>query len=172
MFNIGDFVVYGQSGVCQVTSVDVPQVAIRDGEKKLYYKLSPMFSTEVIYTPVDTKVYMRSVMTREQAKELLTQIADETKIPDSTKPNSKEEYTALLKTQDCEELLRVIQAIYYKKHDFAQHGKRLTMTDQKVLKHAEDLLCSELSVVMGNDLETTKSMMGDAITGWLSKICS
>ncbi|WP_435921498.1 CarD family transcriptional regulator [Paenibacillus sp. DYY-L-2] len=171
MFEIGDFIVYGQSGVCQITSIDYPQVVVQGGEKKLYYKLVPVFSSEVIYTPVDTKVYMRPVVTREQAKQLVVEITGETKTPSNPKPNTPDECQALLKTHDCEDLIRVMKIIHFKRYECTQNGKKLTMTDQRMLKQAEELLCSELSVASGNDLDTTKSIIEKALSAWMIKVC-
>ncbi|GIO36359.1 hypothetical protein J41TS12_12200 [Paenibacillus antibioticophila] len=170
MFKIGEFVVYGHSGVCQVTSIDYPELAFHVGDKKLYYKLEPVCSTEVIYTPVDTKVQMRPVISSEQARQLLDRVREEIKAPADVRSNMQDEYDALLKNQKCTGLLRIIKNIQYKKKDSLQSGKKLTMTEQRILKQAEELLSSELSVVMDKDLEATKSIIDDVVTEWLARV--
>ena len=62
MFQKGDKIVYGQTGVCIVE--DVVEKALIKNEKKLYYLLKPLFQqNNVIYAPVDSdKVFMRHVI--------------------------------------------------------------------------------------------------------------
>ncbi|MEF2965703.1 CarD family transcriptional regulator [Paenibacillus sp. M1] len=170
MYKIGDFIIYGQSGVCEIQSIDYPQVQITEGEKKLYYKLSPVYSTEVIYTPVDSRVFMRPVVTPEEAKEMIAQIAGKANAPGGEPKFTPDEYDAYLKTHDCRDLIKLMKTIHYKKHGCVQNGKKITPTDQKYLKRAEELLFSELAVVMGTDIEAAKEIVDDALSTWLVEI--
>ena len=61
MYQVGDLVIYGSSGVCRVSAVGKPGVSYVD-EGKDYYTLSPLYGTEVIYAPVDTKVHIRNII--------------------------------------------------------------------------------------------------------------
>ena len=63
MYQIGDYVVYGGSGVCQVMGVGTPASSACD-RHRAYYTLRPLAGTETIYVPVDTCVSMRPVLTR------------------------------------------------------------------------------------------------------------
>lgn len=66
MFQPGDLIVYGNNGVCRVIKVGKPEVTVANG-KRLYYTLQPLYSTEIIYTPVDSGVFMRPVISRDEA---------------------------------------------------------------------------------------------------------
>ena len=64
MFNEGDLIVYGASGVCRVG--ETIQM-----EGKDYLKLCPVFQRETIFMPLfSDKVRVRSVITREEAEQL------------------------------------------------------------------------------------------------------
>ena len=52
MYHTGEFIVYGTSGVCEVTAVGQPAFARDEG--RLYYTLTPVYGTETIYIPVDS----------------------------------------------------------------------------------------------------------------------
>ena len=56
MFQKGDLIVYGNMGVCRVEAVEAPAGLPGAGEKKLYYKLDPVYETGTVYIPVDAKV--------------------------------------------------------------------------------------------------------------------
>ena len=61
MFQKGDLIVYGNMGVCRVEAVEAPAGLPGAGEKKLYYKLDPVYETGTVYIPVDAKVFMRPI---------------------------------------------------------------------------------------------------------------
>ena len=66
MFQPGELLVYGSTGVCQVLSIDQRQDYVNGvKQSRLYYQLKPLYQGGVIYTPVDNdKVVMRPVISR------------------------------------------------------------------------------------------------------------
>jgi len=73
MFKIGDIIIYGSQGACRVEDIGVPDISgIIQG--KLYYTLSPIFVDGKIFIPVDTTIYMRPIITKEEAENIITQI--------------------------------------------------------------------------------------------------
>ena len=69
MFETGEYVVYGRTGICQVTGVTTMRVDGSSGEK-LYYVLRPGGETDgKIFTPVEGgKQVLRGIITREDRK--------------------------------------------------------------------------------------------------------
>lgn len=168
MFQIGEFIVYGTSGVCQVIAIDYPNIQLSGSEKKQYYKLAPVFSSEVIYTPVDTSVTMRQVVSREEARRLIEQIAIG-QLPAEGNGGQFEAYEALLKSHSCSDLIQLLKQIHYHNPDYLQSGKKLSATNQKYLKRAEELLYNELSIALGHTKEMTKDIINQSISEWLEK---
>ena len=74
MFAKGDLIVYGNTGVCRVDEVGRRDHVPKEYRDKLYYTLSPFYSEGVIYAPVDTPVFMRHVLSRAAADELILKI--------------------------------------------------------------------------------------------------
>ena len=74
MFQKDDYVIYGNSGICRVEDVGVPEnyPIVRAG--RLYYTLVQVFGSGTIYAPVDTQVYMRNILTKQEAETLIEQI--------------------------------------------------------------------------------------------------
>lgn len=74
MFQIGDKLVYGSTGVClveDITTVNLPGV----DKNRLYYVLRPMYQDGIIRTPVDNeKVFKRPVISRQEAEALIDMI--------------------------------------------------------------------------------------------------
>ena len=82
MFEVGDYIVYGSNGVCEVKSVgpiDCPGVS----SDKLYYTLCPLYIRDSrVFTPVDNdKVIMRGVMTKAEAEAFVDGINDIDALP-------------------------------------------------------------------------------------------
>ena len=69
MYQVGDLIVYGGTGVCRVMEVG-PQTGGR-----LYYTLEPVYGSCRIFTPVEnSKVLMRPIVTRQEAERLIDEI--------------------------------------------------------------------------------------------------
>ena len=100
MYQVGDLVMYGNTGVCRVEDIGHPQ-GISEKEQ-LYYTLAPVYDKEVIYTPVDTKAFMRPVMSRADAERFIDRIPE---IPEELNGNrdirmQSEKYRACLNTHE------------------------------------------------------------------------
>lgn len=150
MYQIGELIVYGAEGVCRVEAVGPLDMhgAQRGVE---YYTLSPLYRDGKIFTPVDTKVFIRPVMSREEAQELIARIPD---IPEEIYENSnprllKEHYQTYLKNYDCEDLLRLIRAVYAKERSVAEKGRHLGQVDERSKRRAEEMLHGELAAALG-----------------------
>lgn len=149
MYQIGTLVVYGSSGVCEVRAVEA-----REGGR-FYYTLSPLFGTEVIYAPVDTKVYMRPVLSRDEAEGLVRHmpaIPAEHVDGQSMQALSRHYQDAFL-SHDCRDLVQLLKTIDAKDSAAVKHGKKPGKIEERFRKRAEDLLYGELSVALGIDRE-------------------
>ena len=76
MFQAGDLLVYGTTGVCRVLSIDRRQERVGSTrQERLYYQLKPIYQGGLIYTPVDNdKVSMRPIISRQEAEDLISEI--------------------------------------------------------------------------------------------------
>lgn len=73
-------------------------------------------------------------------------------IPMLTIENEKfveQDYKAALKTNRCEEWVKIIKTIYARKQKRLQAGRKETAVDGKYFKIAEDNLYGELAIVLG-----------------------
>ena len=135
MFQKGDLIVYGNMGVCRVEAVEAPAGLPGAGEKKLYYKLDPVYETGTVYIPVDAKVFMRPILTHAQAEALIGRIPEIEENPCGGKDQQMlaEHYRSLMRTHDCDDLVQLIKTIYGK-------NSCLLYTSDA----ADDLLCVDL----------------------------
>ena len=148
MFNKGEMVVYGSSGVCRVDDITKK---VFGGEEKPYYVLRPVYNDCVIYAPVGANVFMRSIITRDQAEKLIEMIPD---ISAEAYQNTSiqqlaEHYESALRTHKCSDLIELIMSIYEKKKNAEEKGRKMGVIDERFMKQAEELLYGEFAVALG-----------------------
>ena len=157
MFNKGDKVIYGQTGVCVVE--DIAQRELIKNVKRLYYKLRPIYQqNNIIYAPAQSdKVFIRSIISKEEAEELISKMPDIYKAALECEDTDGEEN----KPTTCEELAAVAGKIHRKKRAAKNAHRRLGFTDEKNLEHAEEMLFGELAAVLELDInEIPKVLFG------------
>ena len=151
MFQPGDLVVYGMTGVCRVEEITQPNLSAAD-RNKTYYLLKPLHQTGVIYAPVENaKVPMRPVISAEEAEILIDQIPTiKTEVyRGPTLQALAQHYQSAVRTGNCRELLTLTMSIYAKRRQAEAQNRRLGMVDERYMKQAEQLLHGELSVALG-----------------------
>lgn len=148
MYQPGDMIIYGSTGVCRVK--EITRLDFRSGDQ-LYYALDPLYQDGVIYTPVDTKVFMRPVITKEEAEALIDKIPtmQAAAYHSSVLRELEEHYAGYLKSHDCGDLIELAMSIYAKKQLLTAQRRKFGAVDERFLKRAEDLLDGELAVALG-----------------------
>jgi len=151
MYQIGELVQYGTSGVCRVEEIvqGVPWLQ-KDTE---CYLLVPMGKKEEkIYTPVDNdKVKMRRILSGEEVKELIG------KMPEIEGPvvlNEKQcesVYREELYSVDCYRWFGLLKTLYKRRAARTAIGKKITATDERYLKSVEERIREELNLVIGKE---------------------
>ncbi|WP_164914368.1 CarD family transcriptional regulator [Aminipila luticellarii] len=164
MYKIGDFIIYGNQGVCRVDEIGIPDVG---GilEDKLYYTLSPVYSDGKIFIPVDTSIYMRPIVSESEAKEIIRQIPNiEANIIESQNYKTTEDYyKRLLSSHKCTDLIHIMKSVYAKRQAVKLQGKNLGHTDEKFKKIAEELLNSEFSMALDIPREEVHQYIEESI---------
>lgn len=146
MYEAGDYIVYGSSGVCLVEAVGPINIP---GTKKaqLYYTLIPQsMNGKKIYTPVDNdKVIIRAVISREEAEELVDTMEETELLWLKDEKGREQIYKEAMRTCDCGAFVRIIRTLYARKESRIADGKKVTSVDERYLHMAKELLYEELS---------------------------
>lgn len=151
MYQIGELVQYGTSGVCRVEEI-VQGVPWLQKDTKCYLLVPVSKKEEKIYTPVDNdKVNMRRILSGEEVKELMD------KMPEIEGPAIVNEkqcesiYREELYSVDCYRWLGMLKTLYARRAVRLANGKKVTATDERYLKSVEERLKEELSLIIGQD---------------------
>lgn len=164
MYKTGDLIIYSGEGVCRVERVGLLEMSGANKGKQ-YYTLQPVYRDGKIFIPVDTTVFMRPVITREEAETLIQRIPEiESEVYENRNLRMlNEHYQSLLQSHDCEDMLQLIKAIYTKQQENIAAGKKPGLVDERYMKRAEDILYGELAVA----LDVPKDSVLDYITNIL-----
>lgn len=155
MFQPGELLVYGTTGVCRMEGITrLDQTG--PNKNKQYYVLKPLFQDGVIYSPVDhQKVPIRSVITREEADALIDLIptlqVEACRAP--TLQALSQYYQTAIRSHDCKDLMELMMSLYIKRQQAEAQNRHLGMVDERYMKQAERLLHGEFSAALGIPFE-------------------
>jgi len=164
MFEIGEYIIYGNHGVCRVEDIGSLKIPGIDNSKPCY-TLQPVFSkSSTLYTPVDNeKVMMRRVISNDEALELMEQIP---KIPLLWIENDKQRedvYKEALRFHDCTHWIKIIKTLYVRKQERMSQGKKLTFTDEKYLNIAKNCLLGELAIALEMEKDKVEDLVNERL---------
>lgn len=164
MFEVGEFVVYGSKGVCEIT--DISHIDISGADKnRLYYVLSPVGDRNAkIYAPTDNqKITMRKVISKEEADKLISELPEIELlwVPDDKQREAK--YKEVMRTCDYRAWVSIVKTLYLRKKERTAQGKKITALDERYMKAAENELYSELSLTLGIPKDEMEEYIKDKI---------
>lgn len=125
MYKVGEYVLYGQEGVCRIVEIVTRKIANQD---KLYYQLMPLDNHITILVPVDydqKNAKMRQVLSKDDIYELIKTMPDNETIWIKDKNVRKQKYNEII-----------------------NKGKKFHLQDQYLLEVAEKILYDEFSVTL------------------------
>lgn len=168
MFQVEDYIIYGNAGVCQVKNVGVLD-SLGASKDRMYYTLSPRYAKESkIFTPVDNKkVIMRPVLTKGEAIKLIDSIKEVGCLYISDEKKREQEYKEAFQKCDCMELVKVIKTIYLRKQSRIAEGKKGTSGDEKYFQMAEENLYGELAISLDMGKEEVKEFVIERVEQFL-----
>ena len=161
MYQVGQWIIYGGEGECQVEAIG--PLAMRGANReKLYYTLAPAYRSGKVYAPVDGQVFSRPILSRDEAEALVRAIPGMK--PDVCREKNLRLLTAhyqnLLSSHQCEDLVQIIKAAHVRRQERRSSGAKPGQVDERFMKRAEDLLYGELAVALGME----RDQVSDYIT--------
>ena len=165
IFAVGERVIYGGTGVCRVEEITEKKMC-QAGGTRMYYVLKPLFQDGTIYTPVDTKVYMRPVMTAQEAERVIDAIPDirAESYHDRNFNQLAARYEQVLSSHEFMDIVALAVSIREKKTSAEQQSKKLGQVDTKFMKRAESLINGELSIALGIPEDKVPDYIADRVT--------
>ncbi len=167
MFQIGELIIHGTNGVCEVAEITKLSMPGADNDR-MYYVLRPYYQKGgKIFSPVDSdKVLMRKVITKDEVEQLLEEMPTIGTLWVENERLRENQYKECVRTGDCRELVKIIKTLYTRKMDRMAQGKQVTSTDEQYLKIAEDSLYSEMAIALGIPRDKVKEYIISYLKKW------
>lgn len=157
MYSVGEQIVYGGTGVCEVAAVEDRRQP--DGSERRFYLLRPLYQSGTISAPADGKVFMRPVISREEAEALIDSLPDMPvlSLHERNFTQLAAQYQRMLCAHDCAEIAGLVVSIRAKKRAVESQGRRFGQVDAKFMKRAETLLYGEFAAALGIEFDEVEA---------------
>lgn len=148
VFEVGDLIVYGNTGVCTVVEIGPLAIGSQDRD---YYTLEPFYSPKSrVFTPCDNeKVVMRPILSKKEVEDAMEEFSAIALLVINEEKKREEIYKASMHTCDIRDLISLLKTINSRKQMRLAQGKKVTASDEKYYTMAGEKLCDEISIVMG-----------------------
>ena len=150
VYKVGERVVYGVHGVCQIIDLQVQTV---NRKKVEYFVLEPIAQPgSSFFVPTQSPAALsklRPIMTKKQIDELLSSQQSEQSAWIEDENLRKQTYRQMIVEGSCEAMLGMIRALRLHRDEQLAAGKKFHVTDANFLKDAEKIIYSEFSLVLG-----------------------
>lgn len=150
MFDIGESLIYGASGICQLEDIlerDINQ------ETRRCYVLRPVYEAgSTLYVPVGSEkleAKMRPLLCREEVYALIDEMPQEDADWIENENQRRESYTQALASGDRTQLVQLIKTVFARQQELRAAGRKLRMSDERFMKDAERALYDEFAYVLG-----------------------
>ncbi len=164
MLEKGEFVVYGEKGICEVSGTT--HLELRGADKnKLYYILVPLGERDTkIYCPVENgKVPLRKPMNKQEAMELILEIPELSELTVSQEKFREDTYKAALRSLDCRQWASMLKTLRRRRSRRLRQGKKVTSTDERYFRRTEEYLYSELAMALGKEKSEIESFISTCL---------
>lgn len=162
MFKVGDTVIYGVNGTCEIVEISEFNFT---GTETPYYVLRPKGDKgSVIYVPIDNKDLtskMKYTLDEDEIRELIESVADMEPLWVDNALTRKQHYRDIVANGDRRELICLVKTLYHHEKKVKAKGGKLNMTDEQYYRTAIKMLCDEFSDV----LKISNEMLIPILTG-------
>lgn len=148
MFNIGEYVVHGTDGVCQIIGIEEKSFFHNDIPQKYYVIRSVLKKDVIIYIPIkNCENVIRKVLTKEQIHDLILGMPKQERLAVENVREKNKEFKRKIASNNPKNIIAVIKTLYFEKMQKTCTGKNTH--DSDIMLFAEKLLYDEFAFVLG-----------------------
>ena len=164
MYEIGDYVIKANNGVCRVEDTLHPDLPNVD-KNRLYYLLVPLDNKNSrLYVPIDTaENSLRRALSEEEAWEVIEKIPEVEAAWIANDKLREQTYKEAIHSCNPTALVSIIKNLYIRKKQRSEQGKKSTATDERYFKLAEDNLYAELAFALGKEKNQMRQIRAETI---------
>ena len=152
MFQIGQVVSYGATGICTVEDIRYESLSRAGTRKQEFYVLRPIATpTCTTFVPTTNSQLtgkMRSIFTKEQIDNLIDSVRGQQLDWIDDPRQRAERFGQILSQGITGDLLKLISCLYLEKMARGKAGRKFCATDEKLLSSAERMVSEEFSYAL------------------------
>lgn len=149
MFSVGDRIIYGSTGVCQIENIVGNELT---GIIREYYVMRPVDTNKsIIYVPVDNEKLvsrMREVPSAEKLKAMIKNAKNDQIEWVDNHIRRSELFHEILSEGEIPRILVLFKTLNARSVVLSKENKHLPKTDERIYKECQKLLCSEISAIL------------------------
>lgn len=149
MFTAKDKVLYSSSGVCEITEITRKKFGT---EEKDYYVLVPVYrNASTVFVPVDSEalcVKMRKLPDKKGIDKLFASLSEELMPWEENKYLRHEKFMEIIEKGSEFEIFALARLLVNKSRELLDKGKRLHITDERMLDSARKLIDDMVAYVL------------------------
>lgn len=162
VFQKDEYVFYGSGGICKISDIQISPLEGMPADREYYVMQSIHDKNGTMYIPVDNdQVFLRRLLTREAAEELLDRIPSVEVIIEENAKLLRARYLEAMRTYEPLEWVRVIKTVHRRATDPTRQRQRLSETERSLLENAKRYLYTELALALGRSAEDMESYIID-----------
>lgn len=152
-YNVGDYVIYGVNGACEIIEIGPLSFG---GPDKIYYSMKLVSdSRSTIYLPLTKEdEIIRYVISAKEAEVIISKIAS---VKIYNVQTTKEVCDPIIKTGDLLKIAGLVKYFRQVRVENKKLHKGLNIQEEKMLRIAETVIYSELSIALNLSIEEIAS---------------
>lgn len=152
MFQIGEVVSYGATGICTVEDIRYESLSRAGTKKQEYYILRPAAApTCTTYVPTGNEALvarMRRIYSKEQIDSMIDSVRGQQLEWIEDTRHRADVYGQIVSQGISSRLLMLIACLYLEKKTRSKGGRKFCATDEKILSSAERMVSEEFSYAL------------------------
>lgn len=165
MYQVGQYIMYKNIGICIVEAIG--KFCFFGEKEKEYYTLRPLYTNNNsrFYVPVDTKVFMRNAITKQEAYQYLEKLGSvQTRPFHGGKPAQlTAHYEGILTGYDLTDHLILFKELCQKEKKVKETGKKFGQLESNYKNQIEKLLANEFSHALNETPDLSKKRLYKAL---------
>jgi CarD family transcriptional regulator len=149
VFKVNDYVIYGSTGVCKITDIQIDNCDISNNTED-YYILRRHYDDNItIKIPVKQEsALLRPIMSKDDVLAMIAAMPEKEIILIEDERQRSITLRNALKTGSNEEKIRIIKTLHLERERKATSNKKLNRTDEQTINTAEKQLYEEFAVAL------------------------
>ena len=160
MYQVGDWVVYGIHGVCEILDIEVKTI---DRQKIAYFVLEPLEQPGTrYYIPKDKPAALSKlspVLSRQELEDLIASCDPKGSSWIADENQRKLRYRELIGSGDRRALVVMVHTLHLHKKKQAEQGRKFHLCDDNFLRDAEKCLAGEIAIAMNMEPDEAKNYL-------------